>query len=114
VVSVSAASHGGQKVVTTDLQLDRRYSVIMTKREWVWRLSRLFQEEGNELPQITPVDGGTFKILADYVRSSNAQRPLSEEAARLKTLYGQPDPNEAQEERRFIEEQTVSPGGEEP
>ena len=43
----------------------------------------------------------TFKILADYVRTSNAQRPLSEEAARLKTLYGQADPNEAELERQL-------------
>jgi hypothetical protein len=48
------------------------------------------------------------------VRTSNAQRPLSEEAARLKTLYGQADPNEAELERRFIAEQLVSPGGDEP
>jgi len=46
-------------------------------------------------------------------RKSNAERPLSEEAARLKTLYGQADPDEALLERRFIAEQTVSPGGDE-
>jgi 5'-nucleotidase len=113
VVSVSVPSPGGRRVVTTDLQPDRSYSVIMTRREWVWRFSRLFKEEGRELPQITSVEGGTFKILADYVRKSNAERPLSEEAARLKTLYGQADPDEALLERRFIAEQTVSPGGDE-
>jgi hypothetical protein len=48
------------------------------------------------------------------VRTSNAQRPLSEEAARLKTLYGQADPSEAELERRFIAGQLVSPGGDEP
>lgn len=113
VISVTAPPQGGRKVVTTDLLPDRSYSVIMTQREWIWRFSRLLKEEGKDLPQITPVEGGTFKILADYVRKSNVQRPLSEEAARLKTLYGQADPAEAQQERRFIAEQTVSPGGDE-
>jgi hypothetical protein len=58
---ISVSSQGGRKVVTTDLQADHRYSVIMTRREWIWRFARLFKEEGGDLPQITPVEGGRSK-----------------------------------------------------
>lgn len=108
---VSAVSNqGGRKVVRTDLQGDRRYSVIMTHREWVWRYSRLLKDEGKPLPAITEVNGGTFKPLADYIRKTNAARPLSKEAARLAALYGRADLEEDRRERRFIESQLASHG----
>lgn len=101
-------SQGARKLIKTDLAPERRYSVVMTHREWVWRFARMLNDESKPLPDIKTVEGGTFKPLADYIGKTNATRPLSKEAARLASLYGRAEPDEARREQRFIASQLIA------
>lgn len=108
VISAGASAKDGRRSVTTDLQADRRYSVIMTRREWDWRFARMVREEKRELPAISTVEGGTFRPLLTYIRKLGPDTPLAREANRLAELFGRADPQELVADARTIEQQTIT------